>query len=130
VTYECSLSPYPQAMAARLFSGHYADYRAHTDAVMAYNTAITFRAFRKMARAGLIEGDIPPYGCVAFPRVVGVKDTSALAAWLRDEHRVVVAPGVFFRAPGHIRVGFGGDSTRLVDSLARLGEGLAAYRAR
>lgn len=127
ITYECSLSPYPQAMAARVFGDYYAAYRAHTDAVMAYNTAITFRALRKMERAGLIEGNIPPYGCVAFPRVVGVEDTAALAAWLRDEYGVVVAPGRFFRAPGHIRVGFGGDSTRLAGSLARLGDGLAAY---
>jgi aspartate/methionine/tyrosine aminotransferase len=128
VTYECSLTAPAQAIAAIAFGEHYTDYRAHTDAMMAFNYPIAFRAFRKMQVGGLIEGDIAPNVNVAFPRVVGVEDTFAMVRWLRDERGVLVAPGVFFGAPGYIRVCVGGESHRLSAALNALTAGLATYK--
>lgn len=82
-----------------------------------------------MIADGLLAGEPPRLGCMYFPRVVGVSDTRALAAWLWREHKIVVAPGEFFGLPGHIRIGFGGDAEQLDQGLSRLRTALARYRA-
>src|SRR5690606_32811025 len=76
---------------------------------------------------GLIEGQAPRFGCIAFPRLTGVADTAVFADWLAREHGVIVAPGRYFGAPGHIRVGFSRAPEGLDLALERLGRGLRAY---
>ena len=86
------------------------------------------RTAEALVRAGLLEGEIPPYGCMYFPRVPGVDDTRALARRLFERHGVLVAPGEYFGAPGHLRIGFGADPRTVEAGLVRLAEGLAAER--
>lgn len=79
-----------------------------------------------------IVGDIPDYGCIYFPRIVGVEDTEHLAKILaEDPFNVHVVPGKYFGAPGHIRIGYGvkGDENRakLKEGLSRLVEGIEYY---
>jgi aspartate/methionine/tyrosine aminotransferase len=82
----------------------------------------------RMRAAGVLEGEVPPYGCMYFPRIAGVDDTLDLARWLFREHDVLVAPGEYFGAPGHLRIGFGGDEEALARGLLRLETALVGRR--
>lgn len=75
---------------------------------------------RRMNSDGLIMGDIPQFGCMYFPRIVGHEDTRSLAQLLWERHRILIAPGEFFGMRGHMRLGFGGDAAELDKGLARL----------
>jgi aspartate/methionine/tyrosine aminotransferase len=70
----------------------------------------------------------PALGITAFPRVVGVSDTEALARHLVERFDVGIVPGEFFGMPGHVRVGFGMEPARLAPALARLREGIRDFR--
>ncbi len=108
-----------------------APFEAHWRAVLAGARPVVQGHVEAMTRQGLIEGDLPNQGCMYFPRLVGVADTRALAAWLWSEHGVLVAAGEFFGQPGHVRIGFGGGRPQALDlGLARLHAGLKAYPGR
>ena len=85
------------------------------------------RHFAKWQAAGLVEGRIPEHGCILFPRLVGVGDTIAFSEWLADKYGVIVAPGEFFGAPGHVRIGFAHAPDVLEFGLSRFFEGLQDY---
>ena len=72
---------------------------------------------------------VPEHGIMAFPYVVGARESRELARRLQREHQVDVVPGEFFGAPGFVRVCFGVPEATLVEGLARLERGLAALRA-
>ncbi|WP_230292638.1 pyridoxal phosphate-dependent aminotransferase [Croceicoccus sp. Ery5] len=78
---------------------------------------------------GFIEGDLPEFGCIAFPRLTGIADTRRFSDWLADRSGVLVAPGECFGAPGYVRLGFAMDRKRLVYGLDALTDGLKSYRA-
>jgi len=78
---------------------------------------------------GLVEGELPQFGCVCFPKLVGIEDTEAFSTWLADRSGVIVAPGEFFGAPGHIRIGFAQLQGRLERALDLLTAGLKDYPA-
>lgn len=99
----------------------------HWNRVIAENRPILAAHARELVADGLLEGDVPEYGCMYFPSVCNVSDTWALARWLWREHRLLVAPGEFFDAPGRIRLGFGGSAVELGDGLRRFGAALADY---
>lgn len=103
-------------------------FEAHWTRTLAATRAPVVRTAEALVRAGLLEGEIPPYGCMYFPRVPGVDDTRALARRLFERHGVLVAPGEYFGAPGHLRIGFGADPRTVEAGLVRLAEGLAAER--
>lgn len=73
---------------------------------------------------------VPDHGLMAFARVDGVRDTLALADFLVTEHDVGVVPGEYFGMPGFVRVGYALPAARIDEALARLGAGIAAWRAR
>ncbi|MDG2523038.1 pyridoxal phosphate-dependent aminotransferase [Caulobacter segnis] len=102
-----------------------APFDAHWRSALGAARSVVERHARDMISAGLIEGDLPPYGCMYFPRVIDVDDTLALSERLWDEHRLLVAPGEFFGLPGHIRIGMGGDVEALDRGLARLAQALS-----
>lgn len=83
---------------------------------------------RAMIADGLIEGALPAYGCMYFPRVPNTPDTLGLARRLWEGHGILVAPGEFFGLPGHIRIGFGGTAEELDAGLSRLHSALRAAR--
>lgn len=80
--------------------------------------------------AGLVAGQLPAHGCIYFPRLAGIEDTAAFAAGSAREHGVYVAPGEYFGAPGHIRIGFGQPADKLREALLRLTAALQAHRRR
>ena len=59
-----------------------------------------------MIADGLIEGAVPEFGCMYFPKVAGVDDTTGLARTLWQRHGLLVAPGEYFGLPGHIGIRF------------------------
>jgi aspartate/methionine/tyrosine aminotransferase len=61
-------------------------------------------------------------GTVVFPRIAGVDDSTTFVDRLFAERDTAVAPGHFFEAPAHFRIGIGGPA----DTLDR---GLTALRA-
>lgn len=76
----------------------------------------------------LVEGELPPHGCIYFPRLVGILDSSTFAARLAREHGIFVAPGKFFGAPGHVRIGFAVEPAALESGLAGFTSALRAHR--
>ncbi len=101
-----------------------APFDAHWRACLGATRAVVEPQIRAMIDAGLLEGALPPQGCMYFPRVVGVRDTLALSERLWDEHRLIVAPGEHFGLAGHIRIGFGGQPDHLERGLIRLATAL------
>ena len=85
----------------------------------------SFHAFWK--QAGLIEGDMPTHGCIAFPRLTGIPDTRHFAEWLAKNRGVLVAPGEYFGASGHLRIGFAIDPAFLRKGLRVLTDGIEDY---
>lgn len=100
----------------------------HWRSVLARNRPILQSYADQLTAAGHIEGAVPAYGCMYFPKVCGIDDTWALARWLWHAHRLLVAPGEFFGAPGRIRLGFGGNAAELGEGLSRFAAALEQYR--
>lgn len=103
-------------------------FEAHWQGTLAATRPVMERHAAALVGGGLLSGDLPAHGCMYFPRVVGTDDTRALARRLFGEFGVLVAPGEYFGAPGHIRIGFGGDPEALDKGLQRLKAGLEALR--
>lgn len=101
----------------------------HWKRLLAETRPIAERHLRAMIADGLLVGDMPTFGCMAFPKVVGVEDTLAMARalWIQDD--LLVAPGEFFGLPGHIRLGFGSEPSVLDHALGRLHQALAVASA-
>ena len=77
---------------------------------------------------GLVAGTLPPFGCIAVPRLIGVHDTTGFSVWLADRCGVIVAPGEYFGASGHIRIGFARAPADVDYGLQALTDGLIRYR--
>jgi hypothetical protein len=103
-------------------------FDAHWRRIVSLTRPILQRHAARLIEAGLIEGDVPSHGCMYFPRVVGVDDTLGLARALWSEFGLLVAPGEYFGAPGHFRIGFASDSPDFERGLERLGAALETLR--
>lgn len=64
----------------------------------------------------------PSGGNVAFPRMAGTEDTTAMTKRLLTEYGTAVVPGSFFEAPEHFRVAFGCARSTLEAGLDRMGK--------
>ena len=123
---EFGVSKLSHAVAALVLEDMRSFFEIYWRKVLSTNRPILERHVAAMMRDGLIAGDIPSSGCMYFPRILDVADTSALAQKLWEDHQVLVAPGEYFGRPGHIRLGFGVADPRLDAGLARLHEALLA----
>jgi aspartate/methionine/tyrosine aminotransferase len=75
----------------------------------------------------LVEWARPQGGVCAFLRLGGIADTQALCHQLAQDFRVLLVPGVCFKHPEHVRLGFGGPTAGLTQGLARLSGLLKNY---
>lgn len=125
---EISISNLAHAVAALIMENPKAFDRFTHDTVGAARPVMEAR-FEAWKREGLVEGALPPFGCICFPRLAGIDDTEAFADWLADRSGVIVAPGEFFGAPGHVRIGFARALDELQSGLDAITDGLRAYRA-
>lgn len=126
---EFGVSKLSHAVAAHVLEDMRTFFETYWRKVLSTNRPVLEQHVFALKRDGLIAGDVPSSGCMYFPRVLDVSDTTALAQKLWEEHQVLVAPGEYFGRPGHIRLGFGAADQRLDAGLARLHEALLAIRA-
>jgi aspartate/methionine/tyrosine aminotransferase len=124
---EFGVSNLSHAVAALVLENS-AAFADHARTMIAGGRPVIDGYFDAWRREGLIDGRLPPYGCIAFPRLVGIDDSAAFARWLADRAGVAVAPGEYFGAPGHVRIGFACEADVLDQGLRRLGEGMRDYR--
>lgn len=122
---DMGVSKLSHAVAAHVLEAP-APFEAHWRGVLARTRPVVERRVAALLADGLLEGALPVHGCMYFPRVPGVDDTRALARRLLEEFGVLVAPGEYFGAPGHIRIGFGSDAAAIDRGLQRLHDGLRA----
>lgn len=101
-----------------------APFEAHARAVLAERRPILARHLAAMNADGLMEGEMPEFGCMAFPRVTHHQDTVLLAERLWRDHGLVTAPGEMFGHAGHMRLGIGLSPEAMDDGLSRLHEAL------
>ena len=120
---DMGVSKLAHAVAAHVLEDP-APFEAHWRRVLAQTRPRIAAPFDALVAAGRLRGDVPPYGCMAFPEVVGEPDTLALGRRLLREQNVLVVPGEYFGAPGRIRIGFGAVGEGLESGMARLADGL------
>jgi aspartate/methionine/tyrosine aminotransferase len=62
----------------------------------------------------------PSTGTIVFPRIRGVADAGPFVERVMREQRTALGPGSFFEAPAHFRLGYGGDTDKIREGLARV----------
>jgi aspartate/methionine/tyrosine aminotransferase len=102
-------------------------FEAYWRGLLASNRPLVLEAAERLRAAGLIEGEVPEFGCMYFPRLTRIEDTRRFAAWAWERSLLGIAPGEFFGAPGHIRIGFGQPREQLAAGLAQLASCLHDY---
>jgi len=100
----------------------------YTQATLREARPLMESCFDRWRADGLIEGVLPDFGCIFFPKLIGIDDTAHFSDWLAERSGVVVAPGVFFGAADHIRIGHAQRIGDLERGFVALGEGMRAYR--
>ncbi|MWC45659.1 Aspartate/methionine/tyrosine aminotransferase [Sphingomonas carotinifaciens] len=101
-----------------------AQFRAVGDAILRPAREEMVRRFDTWRSRGLIAGELPEFGCICFPKLIGVRNTRAFSEALLAKSNVIVAPGEFFGEAGHVRLGFGRPLPELVAGLDALEEAL------
>ena len=125
--FEFGVSKLSHAVAALVMENSGA-FDAYWKGIISTARPIMNRYFANWHREGLVSGELPDYGCIAFPRLSGIDDTQSFSNWLADRHGVIVVPGELFRAAGHVRIGFALAEQELDRALAHFTEGLKEYR--
>ncbi len=124
---ESNLSKLSHAVAALVLED-LEPFEGHWRGVLAETRPVLLRHVEAMIADGLIEGAVPPVGCMYFPKICEVQHTAELAEWLWRTHDVLVAPGELFGLPGHVRIGFGDNAEQLNGDLHRFAAGLRDWR--
>jgi aspartate/methionine/tyrosine aminotransferase len=123
---EFGVSKLAHAVAA-LVLGETQRFEDYSSSVLRLARPVIERNLAEWQRAGLVAGRLPDFGCIFFPRLLGIQDTLGFSSWLADRCGVIVAPGDFFGAPGHVRIGFAHAPDLLEFGLSRFFEGLQEY---
>ncbi len=115
-----------ESLSAAAFD-HIDRWRADSHAHLARNRAVFAAWLADISARGLLAGDIPPHGCIAFPRLANSNDSGPVVRSLDEQHGVLVVPGAFFgpQWAAHIRIGLGGPTDAFEQGLARLAAGLS-----
>jgi hypothetical protein len=94
--------------------------KARADAIVAANRAAYRAALEGHPR---LEQTIFDAGATVFPRLVDL-DGDAFFRRLTADFETSIAPGRFFGAPDHIRIGLGADPATTAEGLARVAAAL------
>lgn len=125
--YETGLSKITHAYATLVFD-HFETYTAHWRDVLTANRPHVRHFAEEMQSEGLIEGAVADFGAMYFPRLIRHSDTRAFCAWAWLRYELALAPGEYFDAAGHIRIGFGMSTAQLTRGLERLATALREAR--
>jgi len=104
---------------ASIVMDHLDEYDNHWKAVLKKHRTVLRNHLKPLLDQDFISGNIPEFGCIYFPRIIGFKSTDLFAEELAKQYRVFIAPGSFFNAPEHVRIGFGGDYKELCSGLEK-----------
>ena len=124
--FEFGVSKLSHAVAALVLDER-ETFSAYARSVLAESRPVLERHFASWRAAGLVEGELPEFGCTFFPRLAGISNTIAFSEWLADRYGIIVAPGEFFGAAGHVRIGFAHAANVLDRGLARVEQGLREF---
>lgn len=125
--FEFGLSKVTHALAASVLEDM-RPYEQHWRSLLEDARPVMQAKIVEMEGEGLLSGALPEHGCMYFPRLHMADDDIAIAGWLWKRHSLAVAPGSFFGAPGHLRIGFGRKADNVADGMQRLQKGLREYR--
>jgi aspartate/methionine/tyrosine aminotransferase len=125
---DTGLSAVSQAIAWQVLQD-WPRFCAWSQSILERNRPIMAQWLASMGAAGFLSGHLPPFGCLTFPRLVGMEQTDGFAAWLLATSGIIVAPGQYWGAPAHIRLGMGMAQGTLEHGLEGLGRALQAYAA-
>ena len=114
-------SPIHESIAESVFSRTDA-YEAHWRDLVSANRAIVQEIYSGLLKEGFVQGSLPGDGCIFFPEISGVQDTRTFTQELAEKTGVFIVPGEFFSRPGHVRIGFGGNSAELREGLGRFAD--------
>ncbi len=103
------------------------EYRSLSGNVVSKNRQVLAEMMTPLLKKGKIYDSLPDAGCLFFPGISGLENTDTFVDYLKNEHKVCVAPGRFFGKQNHIRIGFGGPSNRLQEGLKRFIKGLDIF---
>lgn len=109
---------------------HLDEYLAYSRELAAQNRMVLWDALEPLLKAEILTPNIPEYGCVYFPQVIGLDDTREFARELADKYRVYVVPGYLFGEPRAIRIGFGSKPDEFKIAIGRFVEGTMGIMAR
>jgi len=124
--FEFGVSKLTHALAALVLDERHR-FDAYSEAVLRAARPIMNRHFSEWQQASLVTGKMPRFGCICFLGLAGIHNTLAFSDWLANRYGVIVAPGEFFGAPGHVRLGYALAPDELVKGLTRFSEGLREY---
>jgi capreomycidine synthase len=74
--------------------------------------------------ADLLAWSPPQGGVTFFPRLINTPDVEAFCRRLAEQRRILLVPGICFKHPQHVRIGFGGPTSLLEKGLLFVGEEL------
>jgi len=124
---EFGLSNFSHAVAALVLENP-APFDAYWRKIVAEARPVLTDCFGALEGEDLVRGGLPEFGCIAFPELIGMSDSAEFCDWLYQRSRLVVAPGKYFGAPKHIRIGFGMPVEKLEPALAELSRALTGWR--
>lgn len=125
---EFNVSTISHAIGAHILANREA-FDIYSARTVAETRPVFDRWYAALRAEGLIDGALPEFGCICFPRLPTIADTEPFSQWLAARSGVIVAPGECFDAPGHIRIGFAQSLPNLERGLDALAEGIRAYTA-
>lgn len=126
---EGGVSRLAHAVAARVLEAP-EPFDAHWRRILGSARPLVAARFRALEAEGLIEGRLPPSGCICFPRLPDGWCDRAFSEFAWESTGLAVAPGHLFGRPGYLRIGFGRQEEHVREGLDRLETGLRAYRER
>lgn len=124
--FEFGVSKLSHAVAALVMENHQIFDKYWQDELKK-TKPIMERHYDQWLKDGLVFGKFPDFGCISFPGLTGISDTSHFTDWLYDAYGVAVVPGELFDLSGHVRIGYGVAPDKLDYSLKQFSLGLRAY---
>ena len=117
---------YPAELLSTTAFARLPDISARMKAMLDENRRL-LREFLAVRGNNDLEYFWPEYGTVVFPRLK-TGNVDALCELLRNEFETSVVPGRFFECPDRFRIGVGGETESVRESLRQLACGLDRFR--
>lgn len=120
-------SRYLEALSTLVFD-HRDAYLKRARTITGTNRRILQDSFKPLFESKLLSGTIPRWGCISFLRINNVSNVRILTDYFESKMGLYCAPGDFFGAPDHVRIGIGEITPkRLKEALILFKSGLQSF---